>query len=435
MRTFQIRGSHPLVSIVGRVNTGKSSLFNALIGKPLALVDATPGLTRGGLRKTLQHEGVTFELLDTGGLFPPAEDEVFAVVRRHIEQAVRESDLVIFLVDLKTGLTPYDEEIAQWLKELGKDVLLVANKADIKDPDPYEFFALGFGEPLMISAAHRQGLWELKDAIVARLRARGKVQEGEAVSSRIRVALLGKPNTGKSSLLNRIAGREITVVSPVPGTTRDAVDVEVEDFVFVDTAGILRRYPDEASYWASLRSESSLRYAEVAVVLLDLSQGITRVDRNILRMVVEEGRALVVGLSKADLIPFRKRTEVFQGIRDALPFVDFAPFLFVSARTGENVDYLKKVIRTVHAQWRRRIPHEELVAALDEILEQTTPPSGVYRYVQVKRKPPTVMLVVDQPWPESFLKFVERRLRDRLGLVGTPIRFVQRRKADLKARR
>ena len=255
--------------------------------------------------------------------------------------------------------------------------------------------------------------------------------EEDEEEERIRVALLGKPNTGKSSLLNRLAGREITVVSDVPGTTRDAVDVEVEDFVFVDTAGILRRYPDEVSYWASLRSEGSLRYAEVAAVLLDLSQGITRVDRNILRMVVEEGRGLVVVLSKSDLIPAKKRTEVFQGIRDALPFVDFAPFLFVSAKTGENVEYLKKILRTVHREWKRRIPHGELVSAMDAVLDEYHPPTRVFRYVQVKRKPPTILLVVENPWPESYLRFVERRLRDRLGLVGTPIRFVQRRKAEL----
>ena len=429
---MEIRGKHPLVVIVGRVNTGKSSLFNALVGKPLALVDRTPGVTRGGLRKTLRHEGYVFELLDTGGLYPPEEDEVFEKVKGHIAQAVQESDLVIFLVDLKAGLHPRDTEIAQWLRELGKDVLLVANKADIKNPDPYEFFALGFGEPLPVSAAHREGLLELKDRIVERLAARGyaPVEEDEE-EQRIRVALLGKPNTGKSSLLNRLAGREITVVSDVPGTTRDAVDVEVEDFVFVDTAGILRRYPDEVSYWASLRSEGSLRYAEVAAVLLDLSQGITRVDRNILRMVVEEGRGLVVVLSKSDLIPAKKRTEVFQGIREALPFVDFAPFLFVSAKTGENVEYLKKILRTVHREWKRRIPHGELVSAMDAVLDEYHPPTRVFRYVQVKRKPPTILLVVENPWPESYLRFVERRLRDRLGLVGTPIRFVQRRKAEL----
>lgn len=428
---MEIRGKLPLVVIVGRVNVGKSSLFNALVGKPLALVDRTPGVTRGGLRKTLHHEGYAFELMDTGGLYPPEEDEVFEKVKRHIEQAVRESDLVLFLVDLKAGLHPRDAEIAQWLRELGKDVILVANKADIKNPDPYEFFALGYGEPLLVSAAHREGLLELKDRIVDRLAEKGYRTLEEEDSSRIRVALLGKPNTGKSSLLNRIAGREITVVSDVPGTTRDAVDVEVEDFVFVDTAGILRRYPDEVSYWASLRSESSLRFAEVAVVLLDLTQGVTRVDRNILRMVVEEGRGLVVGLSKSDLIPSKERTAVFQGIKDALPFVDFAPFLFVSAKTGENVEYLKKLIRTVHREWKRRIPHPELVRALDEILDEYHPPTRAFRYAQVGRKPPTILIVVENPWPESYLRFVERRLRDRLGLVGTPIRFVQKRKSEL----
>jgi len=429
---MEIRGKHPLVVIVGRVNTGKSSLFNALVGKPLALVDRTPGVTRGGLRKTLWHEGYGFELLDTGGLYPPEEDEVFEAVKVHITQAVKESEVVIFLVDLKTGLHPQDTEIAQWLRELGKDVILVANKADIKAADPYEFFALGFGEPLLVSATHREGLLELKDRIVAHLAARGYAPGGEEEEEpRIRVTLLGKPNTGKSSLLNRLAGREITVVSDVPGTTRDAVDVEVEDFVFVDTAGILRHYPDEISYWASLRSEGSLRYAEVAAVLLDLSQGITRVDRNILRMVVEEGRGLVVVLSKSDLIPAPKRTEIFQNIREALPFVDFAPFLFVSAKTGENVEYFKKILRTVHRAWKRRIPHGELVSAMDAVLDEYHPPTRVFRYVQVKRKPPTILLVVENPWPESYLRFVERGLRERLGLVGTPIRFVQRRKAEL----
>lgn len=435
MKTFHIRGRYPLVSIVGRVNTGKSTLFNALIGKPLAIADDTPGLTRGGLRKTIHHNHFTFELLDTGGLFPPHEDDVFPHVRKHIEHAVQESDLILFLVDLKSGLTPYDEEIGRWLRTLSKDVILVANKADIKNPDPYPFFTLGFGEPILVSASHREGIEDLKDQIVAHLQTQGISPDIGKPSLQIRVALLGKPNTGKSSLLNRLAGREITVVSSIPGTTRDAVDVEVDDSVFVDTAGILRRYPDEASYWASLRSQSSIRFAEVAVVLLDLNQGITRVDRNILRMVIEEGRALVVGLSKSDLIPSKKRTPIFQEIRQTLSFVDFAPFLFVSAETGENVDYLKKIIRVVHHQWKRRIPHEDLVHTLDTLLSETTPPSRVYRYVQVKRKPPTIMLVVDQPWPDSFIKFVERRLRDQLGLMGTPLRFVQRKKTRRKVQR
>ncbi len=425
--------NRPIVALVGRVNTGKSTLMNALLGKPLALVGATPGLTRDGIRKVLRHEGMEFELVDTGGLFSPAEDPLAGMLREKIEAEVRAADLVVFLVDLKTGLTPFDEEIAAWLRKLGKPVLLVGNKGDIKRKDPQEFQRLGLGEPLVISAAHRQGLEDLKDAIVARL---GKVGElSTPGTKKIRVAIFGRPNVGKSSLLNRMVGREVVLVSDVPGTTRDAVDVETDRFVFVDTAGILRRYHDDVSYWAAIRTEQTLHYAEVAIVLLDVTQGITRLDRKILGWIHDEGRPMVLTFSKADLLDKKAREAIFQKSREVIGFVDYAPLIFTSAKTGENVPYLARLVETVYREWTRRLDHEALVQFFEEWLQRYSPPAQIFRFAQVGRRPPTLLLEVEQELPTSVLRFLERALRHKFGLIGTPIRFVQRTRAELRRRR
>ncbi len=420
----------PKVVIVGKVNAGKSTLFNRLIRKPLAVTAATPGVTRDRLRKPVEWGGVTFELVDTGGLYPPNEDEIFERVARHIEREVRDADLVLFLVDLKEGLTPYDEEIARWLRRMGRPVLLVANKADIKRKDPLEFLKLGFGEPLLISAEHGQGISHLLDTIVDTLAAQGKTTATpEPPRDLIRVSILGKPNVGKSSLLNALVGEEVSVISEIPGTTRDAVDIVHGPFLFVDTAGLKRRYRDELEYFAAVRTERSLHFAEVVIVVLDVSQPITRMDKRIIGLAVDEGKGIVIALNKADLLTSRARREKFPEVQRELDFVDWAPKLFTSAKTGEGLDYLKDVLQRVYRERKKRISRAELLAFWNEVLEQYTPPARVSRFVALHWEPPEFLIeTVDRDMPGHFLRFLEKKLRERFGFWGVPIRWTLRRK-------
>ena len=422
----------PKVVIVGKVNAGKSTLFNRLVRKPLAVTAATPGVTRDRLRKPVSWGGVTFELVDTGGLYPPHEDEIFERVVRHIEHEVKEADLVLFLVDLKEGLTPYDEEIGRWLRRTGRPVLLVANKADVKRKDPLEFLKLGFGEPLEISAEHNRGITHLLDTIVETLERQGTAPGPEETPSRedlIRVSILGKPNVGKSSLLNALVGREISVISEVPGTTRDAVDFVHEPFLFVDTAGLKRRYRDELEYFAAVRTERSLHFAEVVIVVLDITQPITRMDKRIIGLAVEEGKGVVIALNKADLLSSKERREKFPEVQRELDFVEWAPKLFTSAKTGEGLDYLKDVLVRVHQERKKRIPKRDLLAFWDEVLEQYTPPARVSRFAALHWEPPEFLIeTVDRDMPGHFVRFLEKKLRERFGFWGVPIRWTLRRK-------
>ena len=414
----------PTVAIVGRVNVGKSTLFNRLIGKPLAVVDRRPGVTRDRIRKPVTRGEIPFLLLDTGGLFPPEEDPIWPVVRKHIEKAVKEADLVLFLVDLKTGLTPYDEEIANWLRKLGKEVLLVANKAEIKRKDPNEFLALGFGEPILISAEHNRGIETLLERIEAALERKGYApRRVRTRTDKIRVAIVGKPNVGKSSLLNALAGEEVAVTSPVPGTTRDALDVEVDRFIFVDTAGVRRKFQDELEYYAYLRTERSLSFAEVAIVVMDVTTPITRMDKRLVGMVEEEGRGMVIALNKADLLPPKKRKEYFPYVQRELHFADYVPKLFTSAVTGEGLDYLKDLLVTVRREWVKQLSREQTLEVLEDALTAYQPPVEILGFSQIRTKPPTFRVRARGNLPSSYVRFLERKLRERYGFIGVPIRM------------
>ncbi len=418
----------PLVAIVGRVNVGKSTLFNRIIGKPLALVDRRPGLTRDRLKKRVTWEGFTFEIMDTGGLFSPEEDELGEVLKKNIERGVDEADLVLFLVDLKSGLTPYDMEVAEWLRKKGKRVILVANKADVKNKFPLEFTSLGFGEPMTISSAHGHGVPRLLDRIVEELEKLGYTpQPIEEKKNKVRISILGRPNVGKSSLLNAIVGTEAAVTSPIPGTTRDSVDVETEDFIIIDTAGIKRKYGDEIEYYAHLRSKRSLRYAEVAFVVIDVTDEITRLDKKIINLVLEEGRGLVVVLNKIDLLNAQKRKEIVPYVSYELGFVDFAPKIFTSAVTGEGISLLKEMAYKVREESMKRVPTQELLDTVDEATRKLSPPSIIYSFKQVGVRPPAFLIVAQNELPRHYLRYLEKQLREKFGFLGNPIVFNQER--------
>ncbi len=406
----------PKVVIVGRVNVGKSTLFNRIIRKPLAVVDDRPGVTRDRISKIVRWDKTAFELIDTGGFFPPDEDPIWELVREKIEQTVKSADLVIFLVDGKSGPTPYDEEISNWLRKLNKDVILVANKSDVKDPYIEEFEALGWGPPLPISATHGYGVNELLDRIVEKVGKHGVRAEEK---KKIPVSILGKPNVGKSSIFNALTGKDISIISDVPGTTRDSVDFETDDFIFVDTAGIKRKYKDEIEYYAHLRSLSSLNFADVAIIVIDISQEITNIDKKIISLAEKEGKGIVIALNKADLIKDRK--EVFAHIANELNFVDYAPKIFTSAKTGEGINYLKDAVKRVYEERRKKVKPEELENMLYELFSRYSPPAEIVFLKQVRHTPPVFLLGTKSHVPESFLKFLTKNIRQRFGFWGVPI--------------
>ncbi len=406
----------PKVVIVGRVNVGKSTLFNRIIRKPLAVVDDRPGVTRDRITKVVRWSGISFELIDTGGFFPPEVDPIWELVREKIEETVRSADLVIFLVDGKSGPTPYDEEISNWLRKLGKDVLLVANKSDVKEPYIEEFESLGWGPPLLISATHGYGVTELLDRIVERI---GTSGPSAGDRKKIPVSILGKPNVGKSSIFNALTGKNISIISEIPGTTRDSVDYETDEFIFVDTAGIKRKYSDEIEYYAHLRSLSSLNFADVAIIVLDISKPITNVDKKIISLAEKEGKGIVIALNKADLI--RERKEVFGHIAQELNFVDYAPKIFTSAVTGEGINYLKDAVKRVFEERKKKVRAEDLETTLYELFSRYSPPAEIVFFKQVRHTPPVFLLGSKTHVPASFIKFLTRNIRQRFGFWGVPI--------------
>jgi GTP-binding protein len=410
------------VSIVGRVNTGKSTLFNRIIKKPLAITDSKPGLTRDRIKKLVSYTEIPFYLTDTGGLYPPEEDLIWEKVKEKIEKTVDESDLILFVVDASTGLLPHDVEIAEWLRKKGKDVILVANKIDIKKKDLYSFFSLGFGEPVGISAAHGTGLQELIEIIEAKLKEKGFLEElEEEKTEKTRIAILGKPNVGKSSLFNALCGDEINIVSEIPGTTRDAVDIETEEFIIIDTAGIRKKYKDPIELFGAVRSERSLRYAEVAILVIDASAEITAIDKKIANLIIEEKKGIVVALNKCDLIPREKRSAVLDYFKKELDFINFAPMLFTSALTGEGISLLKEVIKQAKKSWERKLSKRD-VQQFQYSLSKNFPFSKtIIKFTQEDVRPPKFKILTDTKLKNNELKYIENKLRETFGFYGTPL--------------
>jgi GTP-binding protein len=414
----------PVVALIGRVNAGKSTLFNRIVGKPLSVVSERPGVTRDRIRKKVSFEGLGFEVIDTGGLFPDVEDEIWTNVRRHIEKAVVEADVVVFLVDLKAGLTPFDQEVGTWLRKLDKRVILAGNKADVKRKDPAEFFSLGYGEPLLVSAAHNDGVTRLLESVAESLRELGhEPEETESRSEKTRVGILGRPNVGKSTLLNALAGEEAVVVSSIPGTTRDAVDIETDEFIFIDTAGIKRHYEDELEYFGSVRTMRSLNYAEVAVIVMDVTEKISRMDKRIVNLVEKEGRGAVIAVNKVDLLKSDERKPVLDSIVRELAFTAHVPKVFISAIMGEGLELLQRVIVDVRAEWDRRVSKKDLMDFLIQTADYHSPPCPIFSLKQSRVRPPTFTLVSKYRLPDNYVTFLERRLRERFGFKGVPIRF------------
>jgi GTP-binding protein len=452
----------PIVALVGRPNVGKSTLFNRIVGRRVAIVEDLPGTTRDRLYADADWGGVDFVVVDTGGLEvtggrgqkvkdsrPPATAQTVGVesglfldqMRGQAQIAIAEAEVVVFLVDAEAGLTASDQEVADILRRAEKPVILAANKADNdrRRADAVEFYALGLGDPIAVSALHGHGTGDLMDAIVEAL---PLTEEEEEEDERVRVAIVGRPNVGKSSLLNRLLGQERVIVSEVPGTTRDAIDMEIEfdgeRIVLIDTAGIRRRgkiAPGVEKY-SVLRALKAINRADVCLLLIDAQDGVTAQDQHIAGYILDEVKSVVVVVNKWDAIEKDNYTMAHytQEIRAALRFMDYVPVLFISAKTGQRVQQTLQVALQVRAERRRRISTADLNRLLQEASVRHPPKSKsgqrlkFYYVTQPEVDPPTFVFFVNDRKLVHFTyeRYLENRIREFYGFLGTPLRLVFR---------
>ena len=434
--------SKPIVAVVGRPNVGKSTLFNRIVEERIAIVDDMPGVTRDRLYADAEWLRYKFTLVDTGGLDPDIDDLMMKHIYRQAEIAIETADVVLFLTDIKSGIMEADRHVAEMLRRSGKPVVLVVNKVDTPSKpnhEIYEFYELGIGDPVPISAGQALGLGDMLDAIVALFPP--EIGEDEE-DDRIRVAIVGKPNVGKSSLINRILGEERLIVSDIPGTTRDAVDTyftkDGHDYVFIDTAGLRRksRIKENIEKYSIVRTVSAVERCDVCVLLVDAEEGITDQDTKIAGIAHERGRAAIVVVNKWDKIEKNDKTmkEFTHKLETELAYMPYAPKMFISAHTGQRVHKLFGMIYTVYQNHAQRISTGVLNDVILEATAMHSPPSDkgralrIYYATQVSVKPPTFVLFVNDSrlMHFSYLRYLENKIRDAFGFAGTPVRFITR---------
>ena len=436
----------PLVAIVGRPNVGKSMLFNKLTGQRLAIVDDTPGVTRDRLYGQCEWRGRAFNLVDTGGIEPRNDNEMLQFMRRQAEIAVETADVIIMVTDVKVGVTAADADVAAMLQRAKKPVVLAVNKCDSiggTEPEFYEFYSLGLGEPVEVSAVHGHGTGDLLDRCVENF-----PQEEEEVPEDdvIKVAIIGKPNVGKSSLLNRILGEERTIVSNVAGTTRDAIDSDFENqwgkYCFIDTAGMRRKskVDDLIEKYSNMRTISAIDRSDVCLILLDAQEGVTEQDTKIAGLAHEAGKACVIVVNKWDAVEKDTKTmeTMVETIRKDLSYMSYAPIVFISALTGQRVDKLFERINAVSNAAAMRITTGMLNNVLEDAMARVQPPSDkgrrlkIYYMTQTGVKPPHFVIFCNDArlFHFSYQRYLENQIRGTFGLEGTPVRITIRQKGD-----
>jgi GTP-binding protein len=427
----------PIVALVGRPNVGKSTLFNRLIGERLAIVEEVPGTTRDRLYGDADWAGRAFTVVDTGGLVLDGADDLTARIRAQAELAIREADVVVFLTDVKEGITASDRDIADVLRRTAKPLLLAVNKADNEQRrlDAVEFYALGLGQPYPISALHGTGTGDLLDRVVESFPAEEEAEE----EYRVRIAIVGRPNVGKSSLLNRLLGQERAIVSETPGTTRDSIDTPIEwegePLTLIDTAGIRRRGRVERGIeqYSVLRALRAIQRADVALLLIDATEGVTAQDAHVAGYILDEGKSVVVLVNKWDTVEKDERTmaEFTRQVRAGLRFLDYVPVLFISARTGQRVNQVIPTALEVQAARHLRVPTGELNRLVADVVARHAPPSKAgkrlkfFYATQPSTDPPTFVFFVNDVRLVhfSYTRYIENQLRERYGFPGTPLRL------------
>ncbi len=434
--------SKKVVAIVGRPNVGKSTLFNVLAGEKIAIIKDIPGVTRDRIYANCQWRGTTFQVIDTGGIEPESDDIILKQMRRQAELAMDIADVIVFITDVKAGVTVSDEEVAQMLRKTKKPVILVCNKCDRVGAPPdeiYEFYSLGLGEPYPISAGKKLGIGELLDAIYDNF---DNIESEEEDDETIRVAVIGKPNAGKSSLINKILGEERVIVSDIAGTTRDSIDTYFENkygkYIFVDTAGIRRKNKvyDNLEKYSVLKAKSAIEKANVCLIMIDATEGVTEQDEKIAGIAHEAGKGVIIVINKWDLIEKETNTmeKYKRQVYDKLAYLSYAPIIFISAITGQRIEKLFSMINEVDKQNSQRVPTGLLNDVLAEAVTITQPPSDkgrrlkVYYMTQVSVRPPTFVIFVNskQLMHFSYVRYIENHLRKQFSFKGTPIHMIIR---------
>lgn len=438
--------SKPLVAIVGRPNVGKSHLFNRLVGKRISIVEDTPGITRDRLYAECEWAGHNFDLVDTGGIEPNTKNEMLLFMREQAQIAIDTADVIIFVCELKTGVTAADEDVAKMLQRSGKPLVLCVNKADTigeLDPNVYEFYSLGMGDPIPVSAVHGHGTTELLDEVIEHF------GEKETVSDEfegIKVAVVGKPNVGKSSLVNLILGEKRTIVSDIPGTTRDSVDGYVNNeygnYLFIDTAGLRRKskVKDSIEYFSVLRAKLAIDRSDVCLLMIDAEEGASEQDTKIAGLIQDAGKACIILVNKWDLITKETNTmeEERKKIYEVLSFMRYAPILFVSVKEGTRVRDIFELINEVYSESRKRVSTGLVNEVLGDAVIRLQPPSDkgrrlkLYYMTQTAVAPPGFVIFCNkiELFHFSYRRYIENRIREAFGFKGNPIRIIIKQKGD-----
>lgn len=440
------KATKPIVAVVGRPNVGKSTLFNALAGEKISIVKDTPGITRDRIYADVTWLDKTFTLIDTGGIEPDSNDVILSQMREQAEIAMETADVIIFLVDVKQGLVDADSKVADMLRRSRKPVVLVVNKVDSFEKymaDVYEFYNLGIGDPHPISAVNRLGLGDMLDEV---MRYFPETDSGEDEDDRPRVAIVGKPNVGKSSLINKLLGENRLIVSDIAGTTRDAVDTEItyngKEYVFIDTAGLRRKnkIKEELEKFMIVRTVSAVERADIVVLVIDAVEGVTEQDAKIAGIAHERGKAVIIAVNKWDAVEKDDKTiyRVTEKIRNTLSFMPYAEILFVSAKSGQRLPKLFETIDMVSENHAMRVATGVLNEIMAEAVAMQQPPSDkgkrlrLYYITQVAVKPPTFVIFVNDKelMHFSYTRYLENRIRDAFGFEGTSLKFIIRERKD-----
>ncbi|MBE5847599.1 MAG: ribosome biogenesis GTPase Der [Lachnospiraceae bacterium] len=436
----------PIVAVVGRPNVGKSTLFNALAGEMISIVKDTPGITRDRIYADVTWLDHAFTLIDTGGIEPDSSDVILSQMREQAEIAISTADVILFMTDVRQGLVDADSKVADMLRRSHKPVVLTVNKVDDFNkmmPDVYEFYNLGIGEPIPISAANRTGIGELLDVVVEHFDSSDAEEEED---DRPKVAIVGKPNVGKSSIINKLIGENRVIVSDIAGTTRDAIDTEVvhnkKEYVLIDTAGLRRKnkIKEELERYMIVRTVSAVERADVVVLVIDASEGVTEQDAKIAGIAHERGKGVIIAVNKWDLVEKDDKTIYkFTGkVKETLSFMPYAELLFVSAETGQRLPKLFDMIDMVIENHALRVATGVLNEIMTEAVALQQPPSDkgkrlkLFYITQVAVKPPTFVIFVNDKelMHFSYTRYIENRIRDAFGFRGTPLRFIIRERKE-----
>lgn len=435
--------SRPIVAVVGRPNVGKSTFFNRIAGRRISIVEDTPGVTRDRIYTDVEWLGVHFTMIDTGGIEPDSTDIILSQMRAQAEVAIATADVILFMVDGKSDITTADQEIAHMLRRSKKEVILTVNKVDTGLPDAsiYEFYNLGLGDPIPISSANLLNLGDLLDLVISKFPENANTEEEDDV---IKVAVIGKPNAGKSSLINKFLGEERVIVSEIAGTTRDAIDTPFErdgqKYTLIDTAGIRRksRVDETIEKYSIMRALTAIERSDVCLIMIDAEEGVTEQDTKIAGYAHEAGRAVIILVNKWDLIEKNNKTynDYTYTVRNELAFMKYAPVEFISAKTGQRFDNILKLVNYVAEQQTMRVTTGLLNDVLNEAVMLNQPPSDkgkrlkIYYMTQTSVKPPTFILFVNDKELAhfSYVRYIENQLRKNFKFEGTSIKFIIREK-------